>query len=186
MQPSTDGVKILPWAAVASKPGIEAAIDAIFFEASGTKTFASEAERAGFRERWLGRYLAGFPDAAFVAVEAHGRLAGYIVGSFADPARLPLFDDIGYFKALAHLTVRFPAQLHVNLAPEWRSRGVGARLLERFADAARNARAPGVHVVTARGMRNTRFYLANGFHEAGSIVWNGKELVFLARSLATT
>ena len=32
-------------------------IDAIFFEASNTKSFESDAARAVFRERWLGRYL---------------------------------------------------------------------------------------------------------------------------------
>lgn len=184
MPATTDDVTIVPWASVSASPGVDAALDAIFFEASGTKTFASQTERDAFRERWLGRYLTKFPDAAFVAVDPCGRLAGYIAGSFADPAREPLFNDIGYFRELAHLTARFPAQLHVNLAPEWRSRGVGAKLVERFSEAARSAGAPGVHVVTARGMRNARFYLANGFREEGSLAWNGKELVFLARALA--
>lgn len=184
MQPSTDGVKILPWTAVSSTPGIDAAIDAIFFEASATKTFADEAVRAAFRERWLGRYLATFPEAAFIAVDLHGNPAGYIVGSFADPAQLRMFNDIGYFGAIAHLTSRFPAQLHVNLAPAWRGRGLGASLVERFLQAAKTAGAPGVHIVTARGMRNARFYQANGFREEGSFVWNGKELIFLARTLA--
>ena len=41
----------------------------------------------------------------------------------------------------------------------------------------------GVHVVTARGMRNIRFYERVGFQERGHVLWNGRELVFLARPL---
>jgi hypothetical protein len=37
--------------------------------------------------------------------------------------------------------------------------------------------------VTARGMRNVGFYTANGFHEAGALSSNGRDIVFLARSL---
>jgi hypothetical protein len=32
-------------------------------------------------------------------------------------------------------------------------------------------------------MRNVGFYLANGFREAGALASNGREIVFLARSL---
>ncbi len=35
----------------------ERQLDHIFFSSSATKTFADEAERQAFRERWLGRYL---------------------------------------------------------------------------------------------------------------------------------
>ncbi|HEX5666236.1 MAG TPA: hypothetical protein VFX71_05335, partial [Hyphomicrobium sp.] len=114
---------IEPYLARPRTSSLMAQLDAIFFEASGTKTFASSEDRAAFRERWLGRYLAHDAQHAFLAVAGAGSpgetLAGYLVGSIEDPALAPRFDDLGYFKALSHLTARYPAQLHVNLASSW-------------------------------------------------------------------
>ncbi len=176
-------ISIRQWNAMPDRSRLVPEIDAIFFEASATKSFADDAERAAFRERWLGRYLTHFPAQAYLALAADDSVAGYLVGSLDDPAHTPLFADIGYFTSFAPLTADYPAQLHVNLAPRWRGQGIGARLVEAFADDARRAGAKGVHVVTARGMRNIGFYLANGFHEAGALNVNGRDLVFLARSL---
>lgn len=166
---------------------LEAQLDAIFFEASGTKSFTSADERAAFRGRWLGRYLDRDPAHAFLAISNAGSpdcsLAGYLVGTLDDPAQDTRFDDLAYFKALSHLTSRYPAQLHVNLAPEWRGKGVGSALVSAFCDHAQAAGAPGVHVFTGRGMENVRFYEAAGFYEVGSVVWNGRDLVMLGRSL---
>jgi GNAT superfamily N-acetyltransferase len=176
-------IRIDRWTAVASRDQLMPEIDAIFFEASGTKTFPSEEERSAFRERWLGRYLTHYPAQAYLALATDVSVAGYLVGSLDDPARTPLFSDIGYFASFAGLTADYPAQLHVNLAPRWRGQGIGARLMDAFAEDARAAGVKGVHVVTGRGMRNAGFYMANGFHEASALTSNGRDIVFLARSL---
>lgn len=165
------------------KPLLDA-LDTIFFEASGTRAFEGAAERAAFRERWLGRYMAHDPQWFYVATSPEGEIAGYLAGSLDDPARTQRFSDIGYFRELASLTVRFPAHLHINLAPRFRSLGWGGRLIGRFADDAREAGAPGIHVVTGYGVRNVRFYCAQGFRELRVFQWNGRELVLLARDLA--
>jgi GNAT superfamily N-acetyltransferase len=167
----------------ATAAGLEPALDAVFFEASSTKAFASSAERDAFRERWLGRYLRHDPQWFYVARDDGGALAGYLAGCLDDPAQSARFADIGYFADLAALTARYPAHLHINLGPAHRSRGWGACLIERFAADARAAGAPGVHVVTGRGLRNVRFYTANGFYEAGAISWKGRDLVLLGREL---
>lgn len=162
-------------------------IERIFFQSSGTTTFASDEARAAFRERWLQRYLAHDAAHAFLAVVNPGRgdeaIAGYLVGSLDDPARASRFDDLGYFQQLAALTARYPAQLHVNIDADWRGQGVGRALVDAFCDHARAAGAPGVHVFTGRGMRNVRFYEAAGFAEVGAVAWNGHEIVMLARGL---
>lgn len=162
-------------------------IDRIFFESSGTKTFASDDARAAFHDRWLGRYLAHDARHAFLAVvdpgSADEMIAGYLVGSLDDPAGAARFDDLGYFKTVAALTARYPAQLHVNLAEAWRGQGVGRALVEAFCAHARAEGAPGVHVFTGRGMRNVRFYEAAGFAEVGAVDWNGSEIVMLGRGL---
>lgn len=150
-------------------------LDAIFFEASNTKTFAGPEARAVFRERWLGRYLAQYPQWAYVALAADGTLAGYLVGALDEGSG---FDD---FAAAAEA---FPAHLHVNLAPRFRNLGVGASLIETFAADAAKAGAAGMHVVTSADARNVRFYERVGFRERARTTAGSGDLVFLGRSLA--
>lgn len=175
-------VEILPYRAVATDAAAGANIDAIFFGASGTQSFASEAERQAFRTRWLGRFLDG-EDAnhAFVAVAESG-VIGYLVGALDDPARSGHFADIGYFRDFAHLTSVYPAHLHINLAPEARSQGIGARLIEAFAAHAVAKGSTGMHVVTGAASRNVRFYATCGFAEVGRLE-SAKPIVFLGRRL---
>ena len=176
-------IMICRFSELAGRLGLVPEIDCIFFESSATKNFESDSDRSAFRERWLGRYLSNFPQWAYLALARDESIAGYLVGSLDDPAQTPLFEDIAYFKDWKALTQRFPAQLHINVASSRRGQGAGACLVAAFIEDARRAGAPGVHVVTGRGMRNVRFYDQNGFKEAGALHVNGRELVFLARTL---
>jgi len=162
-------------------PGV---LDTIFFEASGTKSFASDEARSAFRERWLGRYLSDYPQWVYLALSSDGGVAGYLLGCLDDPAHTTLFSDIGYFNSISALTRRYPAHLHVNLAPEFRGRALGRQLVEAFMGDAARAGCPGVHVVTATGMRNVAFYERNGFLERGRFEANGRVLLFLGRDLS--
>jgi GNAT superfamily N-acetyltransferase len=158
-------------------------IDTIFFEAS-TRSFPPGPERDAFRERWLGRYLKGGSDALFLAMQGDPTVAGYLVGAVENPAPQDRFADIGYFRTdFADLCRQFPAHLHINLAPAFRSRGIGARLIEAFADYAASQGAAGMHIVTGAGMRNIRFYERCGFVRQGAATFNGREVVFLGRTL---
>jgi len=157
-------------------------LDPIFFEASLTKTFPDEATRAAFRERWLGRFLEHWPELAHVAIGADGMIIGYIIGSHADPARDPRFDDIGFYRALADRTPDYPAHLHINLAPVARSKGIGSRLIEAFVSDARAGGLPGVHLVTSRDSRNRSFYARSGFLTIAELTWGGTPIVMLGRA----
>jgi GNAT superfamily N-acetyltransferase len=164
-------------------PRLLAQIDAIFIETS-VQPPPPGPEREAFRERWLGRYLHGGTDVVLLALAGEDTVAGYLVGALEDPAKQERFADIGYFRThFVQLTRRFPAHLHVNLAEPFRGRGTGARLIEAFAEAARQTGASGMHVVTGRGMRNVRFYERCGFVERDSASWKGGEVVFLGRAL---
>jgi GNAT superfamily N-acetyltransferase len=163
---------------------VVAQIDAIFFEASATQSFASAAACATFRERWLGRYLDHFPNEVHLACGADEQVVGYLVGCHDDPARSKHFADVSYFAEFAALTQRFPAHLHINLRPAFRSRGIGGKLIEAFASHAAAAGVPGMHVVTGEGARNVSFYLRCGFEPLGSTEWQRKLLAFLGRRLA--
>jgi GNAT superfamily N-acetyltransferase len=158
-------------------------IDAIFFEASNTKSFESDAALAVFRERWLGRYLRHDPQFAYLGLAASGDVAGYVVGAIDDPVLTERFDDIGYLAAFGDLTSKYPAHLHINLAPAFRNRGIGGRLIEAFVTEATRRGAPGVHVVTSANSDTVRFYNRNGFIEAGRTEGSAP-LAFLARTLA--
>lgn len=158
-------------------------IERIFFEASGRTSFPSTEARAEFRERWLGRYLAHDRAHAFVARTGEGRIAGYLIGSLDDPAEADRFDDISYFADFADLTAHYPAHLHINLDPGWRSQGIGARLIATFAEHAVRRRARGVHVVTGAAARNVGFYERNGFVVLREVQWNGARIVLLGRDL---
>jgi GNAT superfamily N-acetyltransferase len=164
-------------------PVLVAQIDDIFFKASG-RTFLSAAERAAFRERWLGRYLQGGTDVVLLALDRAGVVAGYLVGALNDPAGQERFADIGYLRTdFRDLCRRYPAHLHVNLAPASRGRRLGARLVAAFAARAAHGGAPGMHVVTGGTARNLRFYLRCGFARLGSARWHGREVAFLAKAL---
>jgi GNAT superfamily N-acetyltransferase len=164
-------------------PALIEQINTIFFEAS-SRTFPPGPERDAFRERWLGRYLRGGSDALFLALQGEDTVAGYLVGAVENPALQERFADIGYFRTeFAELCRQFPAHLHINLSPAFRSRGIGARLIEAFAGYASGRGAAGMHIVTGQGMRNVRFYERCGFGERGKAPWKGGEVVFLARSL---
>ncbi len=159
-------------------------IEGIFFTSSNVQQFRDAAERAAFRERWLGRYLDHWPEHVFVASTPDGRIVGYLTGCLDDPATHPMFADIAYMPAFADLSRSYPAHLHINLDPGWRSVGIGARLIEAFCVHAAG-RAPGVHVVTGQTSRNVRFYERNGFRLLRSTrsPWSDAEIAFLGRPL---
>lgn len=179
----TPPVAIVAFSSLASNAAALAAIDDVFYSSSNTQSFPDAPARLAFRERWLGRYLENVPECCFVAVDAAGRAVGYVCGSLRDPARDPLFADLPHFAPFAHLTPRFPAQLHVNLDAGSRGQGIGGRLVDAFLVKACAEGAAGVHAITSRGARNVGFYNTNGFAEVGSAEIGGNVLVFLGRNL---
>jgi GNAT superfamily N-acetyltransferase len=168
----------------ATTDDVRANIERIFFASAGRTTFADEAERSAFRERWLGRYLIHDRAHAFLArASESGAVVGYLVGCLDDPARANRFSDIGYYEQFADLTVRYPAHLHINLDPAWRSKGIGGGLVEAFADHAARHGALGVHVVTGAAARNVGFYQRCGFAPLREADWNGNAILIMARRL---
>jgi GNAT superfamily N-acetyltransferase len=157
-------------------------VETIFFEASG-REFGPGRARDEFRQRWLGRYLDAPGDPVLVAL-AGTSVAGYLIGSLENPAKQPRFADLDYYCThfAAHCR-RFPAHLHINLAPAYRSRGLGKALIAAFAAGAAAAGIAGVHVVTGKGMRNVRFYMRCGFEPVASAPWNGREVILLGKDL---
>ena len=119
---SRHDISIRRWTEIPDAKALVPAVDAIFFEASATKTFADERERAAFRERWLGRYLEHEPRWAYLALD-RGRVAGYLVGSVADPVTAAQScDDSADFAALTAALSRAPARQSRTVLPQSRDR----------------------------------------------------------------
>ncbi|MBI1386222.1 MAG: GNAT family N-acetyltransferase [Rhizobiales bacterium] len=193
MRPSVDGIVILPLPDAGDESIVRRRLLEIFHLSRGGGEFPSPAERRAFERRWLTTYLDRFPQSCFVAVDgdgsgdadgAAGRTAvGYLVGVLRPPEADPILDEQGYHRHFAAVTERAPAHLHINIAPEWRSHGIGGRLVRAFLDLARAEGAAGVHVVTAEKARNVAFYRRVGFADAATADVGGRTLVCLIREL---
>ena len=176
---------IAPWPEVADRESLQPQVESILFETAGPRSFASPAELDAFRWRWLGQYQAHEPALVHLALTPQGEVAGYVVGALADPATSPRFAELGYFQSFAPQTARYPAHLHINLTAHARGAGLGGRLIQAFVAAVAAAGAPGIHVVTGKTARNVGFYARNGFAEVQAITWNGRDIVMLAREVAS-
>jgi len=159
-------------------------VEEIFFTSSAIQKFTDEARRERFKVRWLGRYLEHYLESFFVARNTGDAVVGYLAGCLEDPARNPLFADLGYYQAFGPLCASYPAHLHINVAADIRNLGVGAALIAAFAAQVSQRRLPGLHLVTNEGARNIRFYERNGFRLLATTRWNDAPVVFMGRELA--
>lgn len=175
--------RIVPFADVTLSARQSTQIDDIFLASSTTRDFGSETARAAFRDLWLGRYFERFADDAWLAIDRDDTVLGYLVGAREDPARDPVFADVGYFSDLADVTLLYPAHLHINLVDAARSGGIGGLLVEAFVSRLRAKGVPGVHVVTAADARNRSFYARLGFDLIRALDWRGAQIVMLGRKL---
>jgi ribosomal protein S18 acetylase RimI-like enzyme len=59
---------------------------------------------------------------------------------------------------------KYPAHLHINLRPDFRGRGIGAQLVERFRQQVRQAGGQGIHLMTlGDNEAGRKFFEAVGF-----------------------
>ena len=110
-------------------------------------------------------------------------VVGYLAGCLENPLRNPLFADLGYYQAFAPLCASYPAHLHINVAAEVRSLGIGAGLIEAFAAQVAGVKAPGLHLVTDEKARNVRFYQRNGFRILTTTLSHDIPVVFMGRRI---
>jgi len=169
----------------AQRAEIIPALDALFFAASNTQDFTSADEKAAFRETWLGRYITHYPNEFFLALSDRGELLGYLAGCLDNPAQTPLFSNIEYFKLFVEPSEKYPAQLHINTAPNARGTGIGRALIDTYTTQCVKSGVAGCHVVTRVGAENIGFYRACGFVEVARERWDERDrtLVFLGKQL---
>lgn len=164
---------------LAEPAAARAALRAIFFQSTSRTVFDGDGARERFFATWTGWYLERAPRDVWFLPDGTGGYAGYLTGcrdSAADdgPGR-----TIPNYAVFADLFPAFPAHLHINLAPDFRGRGLGRRLIDAFAADCRAEGRAGVHAVTAAGARNAGFYTRAGFDHAverGPLLFLGKPL----------
>lgn len=184
--PNPQLVRIVRFVELADRERRLPEIEAIFFESATKKSFASPAEREAFRERWLTRYLAWFPDEAFVALTSPAPAAvGYLIGCLNSASMSADFADIGYgaslHPAVAEIVARYPAHLHINVRSDVRGLGVGQRLIDAFIGHALLRNVEGAHVVTGAQSRAVGFYRKCGFEPITGAPWPAPGTLALGR-----
>ncbi len=181
-------IEIAPYRAIADNPQLVDDVESILFETAGQRIFSDEIARAAFRHLWLGLYLDDSPDLAFVAVEQLAdrvpRVVGYVVGWPESAHGDARFAGLDYFACVADLLREAPAHLHVNLTSSARGKGVGRRLIVRLVDRLRERRVPALHVFTGAYADNVGFYVRCGFEPRACVLWQGRRLLCLTRSVA--
>ncbi len=161
-------------------------VEEILLVSANPQRVADESSRAAFLDRWLTRYLEAYPEQVLLALDeaGDGQVLGVLNGCL-DSAAATVFRDLHpYYRLFADLYEDYPAHFHVNCPPAHRCGGVGSRLVQTFVALCHDAGRPGVHLVTAPGLRNVGFYRRNGFSEAVERSEGGQSYLFLGRRLA--
>lgn len=156
-----------------------AAVRVIFFQSTSRTEFADAAAQDRFFTTWTGWYFDHAPHDVWLLPDGAGGYAGYLTGCRDSAAADGPGRVIPKYAVFADLFAAFPAHLHINLAPAYRGRGLGGRLIDAFTADCRADGLAGVHVVTGVGARNATFYARAGFTHAVERA----PLLFLGKSL---
>ncbi len=179
-------LRIRAYSDLEAPEALRSQIEEILLVSANSRRVADEASRAAFLDRWLTPYLAAYPEQVLLALDeaGGGRVLGVLNGCL-DSAAATVFRDLHpYYRLFADLYEDYPAHFHVNCHPAHRSRGVGSRLVRAFVALCRAAGLPGLHLVTAPGLRNVGFYRRNGFTEEVERSEGAHSYLFLGRRLA--
>jgi len=141
------------------------------------------ADKQAFVAHWTDYYRHNQASLIYVARTVEDRLAGYLAGCEDSQAAASALAHHAGFALFADMHAAYPAHLHINCRPEYRSQGIGGQLIEAFSEDLRDRSVGGLHVVTAKGARNVRFYQRNGFRHIAERVEGERHLVFLGRCL---
>lgn len=150
------------------------------------KEFKDQREKEAFVYRWVVQYLEKFPKTSFFYKEGQLTL-GYIVGCPDTHHFIDKLDQKGlswWPEVYPEGYDLFPVHLHINCHPEARGKGVGGKLLGHFEQECLLMGLKGIHLVSAKGMRNVQFYQRAGYREMANYHLKNTTLVFLGKNLS--
>lgn len=180
----------------AFRPGDEDTLAAVCLAtaAAGSDAAGILTDDGLWADLYLAPYLERHPDLAFVAEDAEGQPAGYIVATddtiafdawFADhwwPSRRARYAhpdanlrqqaivaEADARTESSTLRVTYPAHLHIDLLPVLQGQGMGRRLVDTLVEALRERGVRGLHLgADARNTGALAFYDRLGFVRAAS------------------
>jgi GNAT superfamily N-acetyltransferase len=196
----------------------------VFWETANRREFAADEQRSAYRRMYFDYYWEQAPELFLLALGPTSEPAeppqvlGYVCGVADTRRHGELYELAPHIRLFDDLYERYPAHLHINLTAASRGRGLGSELISALEDrltgrvalaevtdrggsepsqrAASPAAipAPGLHLVTAAGARNTRFYRKNGFVDeyprrlgaAAESAGAGPVLLFMGKRLGST
>ena len=164
-------------------PTVFSQIEAIFWETSARKAFASDDEKIHFRARYLDTYLTQYSEHVFVAALGE-RVLGYILGVPETLKATDILKSSPHLEIFEDLYERYPAHLHINLTADARGTGLGGELLQAFERHLSALQVKGVHLITAATARNVSFYLKNHYTHRVERLWDGRPLLLLGKQLS--
>ena len=126
-------------------------------------------------------YLEQEPQNCFVAVDENDKVIGYIYGAADYDNYQNNFSE--YINAVAEIENRkflndaltemydhaiykkdYPAHLHIDILPDYQSKGIGSKLIKAFCDNLREQKVKGVMLIVGTENEGARrFYERNGF-----------------------
>lgn len=126
-------------------------------------------------------YLEKEPENCFVAVDENDKPIGYIYGASDYDKYQENFSE--YIKGVAEIENRrflgealtemydhaiykalYPAHLHIDILPEYQSKGIGSKLIKAFCDRLKEQNIKGVMLIVGSENEGARrFYERNGF-----------------------
>ena len=164
------------------RPEIVKQVREIFFESSTRKEFKDQAERDAFFEKYVGFYLAHYPELAWVGMLGE-KVLGYIVA--APTSTDPELDKIQpHLKAFEALFKDYPAHLHINCHHESRGMGLGSQLVRALEGKLRAEKISGLHIMTGPDSLNRSFYKKLGFDFESELPFRGTPILFMGKRLS--
>lgn len=170
-------VNLKNFSLIGKDDSIKAELREIFFESSTKKDFASSEEKEKFFWKYMGFYLAHYPEFVWIGHKDF-KVLGYILGMpFShDPS---LYEIQPHMKAFQEEYKDFPAHLHINCHVDSRGMGLGQKLMLIFEGQLKAQGCKGLHAMTGPESRNRSFYEKLGFdfeQTRNGILFLGKSL----------
>lgn len=146
---------------LAAGQSIYSQVESIFFETSSKKEFKDAKECLDFKWKYLGFYLAHYPEYAWIAIKGD-QVLGYVLGMpwSKDPS---LYAIQPHLKAFEQFFETYPAHLHINCHPAAQGQGIGRKLVVNLLEQLRSQAVAGLHIMTGPASDNRLFYQKLGF-----------------------
>lgn len=158
-----------------------------FLATSVRQNFDSVEERILFQKKYFDDYLNSWPDLG-LGIFHNDTSAGYILGcadTFNALKNSLLVETLYPAEFLPYLE-KFPAHLHIDLAPTHQGQGLGTWAINNWLDLMKSKSVPAAHVITMVEHPSFEFYRRHFFHELHRLPRGEKHLSLLGRSLIDT